>query len=250
MITDRLQISVSGAVARLELARPHKRNALDMSTIAELHDFFSAPPADVRVAVLCARGDHFSAGLDLSEHVSRSAVEAFESSRTWHRTFDAIEFGRLPVVCALKGAVIGGGLELATACHVRVADPTTFFALPEGQRGISLGGGGSVRVSRLIGVDRVREMMLTGRRYASEDGLRIGLVHELAQPDQLETRVFELARAIAQNAPVSTFVILQSLPRIAAMAPDHGLYMESLSAAMVQTDPEAEDRMSQFLDKR
>ncbi len=250
MTSERLRVTIDGPIARLELSRPHKRNALDVATIAELHAFFSAPPAEVRAVVLAARGDHFCAGLDLSEHVSRTPAEALESSRSWHRAFEAVELGRVPVVAVLTGGVIGGGLELAASCHVRIADRSAFFALPEGQRGIFLGGGGSVRISRLIGMDRVREMMLTGRRYTSEDGLRLGLVHELVDANAAEARAFELATAMARNAPASTYAILQSLPRIAAMPPEQGLYAEALTTVFVQTDPGAEERMSAFLEKR
>ncbi|HZO95698.1 MAG TPA: crotonase/enoyl-CoA hydratase family protein [Candidatus Baltobacteraceae bacterium] len=250
MSAEGLVVSVDGVVARVRLSRPHKRNALDAATIAGLHAFFASPPAGVRVAVLTAEGDHFCAGLDLSEHVRRSPMEALESSRAWHRAFDAIELGTIPVVAVLKGAVIGGGLELAASCHVRLADRTTFFALPEGQRGIFLGGSGSVRITRLIGMDRVREMMLTGRRYGAEDGLRLGIVHELAEANEADARAQALAESVAKNSDASTFAMLQSLPRIAAMPPEHGLYAEALTTVFVQSDPAAEDRMSAFLEKR
>ena len=88
----------------------------------------------------------------------------------WHRAFERIERGRLPVVAVLKGAVIGGGLELASATHLRVAEPSAFYALPEGQHGLFVGGGGSVRVPRLIGAHRMADMMLTGRVLDAEEG--------------------------------------------------------------------------------
>ena len=93
----------------------------------------------------------------------------------WHAALERVQYGPVPVVASLQGAVVGGGLELASACHIRVADETTFFALPEGSRGIFVGGGGSVRIPRLIGVARMTDMMLTGRVYNAQDGERIGL---------------------------------------------------------------------------
>ena len=99
----------------------------------------------------------------------------------WHRAFHEIEFGRVPVVAALKGAVIGGGLELALSAHLRVAESSAFYALPEGQRGIFVGGGASVRLPRLIGVSRMRDMMLTGRVHDAESGERLGLSHRTVE---------------------------------------------------------------------
>ena len=91
-------------------------------------------------------------------------------SQLWHRCLEPIEQGDVPVIAVLQGAVVGGGLELAAACHIRIAEQSTFYALPEGQRGLFVGGGASVRVSRLIGVARMMDMMLTGRTYGAEEG--------------------------------------------------------------------------------
>ena len=125
--------------------------------------------------VLDADGDHFCAGLDLSEMGEHDTLSGVRHSRMWHRAFEQIEFGPVPVVAALKGAVVGGGLELAAAAHLRVAERSTFYALPEGMRGIFVGGGASVRVPRLIGVARMADLMLTGRRYDAEEGAAFGL---------------------------------------------------------------------------
>ncbi|MDJ0932775.1 enoyl-CoA hydratase-related protein [Breoghania sp.] len=134
------------------------------------------------MALLSGSGVHFSAGLDLSEHVARPAPEVMKHSRHWHSVMDTIQYGDLPVVAALEGAVIGGGLELAAAAHVRVGDPSTVFQLPEGRRRIFVGGGASVRIGRILGPDRMIEMMLTGRKYNAEEGVRLGLAHYLSEP--------------------------------------------------------------------
>jgi len=146
-----LQVEDRGEVAVVRLNRAAKRNALDDATVLGLEAVFSSPPAGARVIVLDAAGDHFSAGLDLGELAERDAFASMAHSRMWHRVFDRIERGDLPVVAVLKGAVVGGGLELACAAHIRVAEPSTFYALPEGQRGLFVGGGASVRVGE--GVD-------------------------------------------------------------------------------------------------
>ena len=121
--------------------RPDKRNAMSDAFIAELDAAFTDPPDAVKVFVLTGAGGHFCAGLDLAEHVERSAEDGIYHSRGWHRILDRIQFGGRPVVSAMEGAVIGGGLEIATATHVRIAEPSTIFQLPEGRRGIFVGGG-------------------------------------------------------------------------------------------------------------
>ena len=164
-----------GDIAILRLSRPQKRNALDDTTILGIEAFFKALPKDIKAVVIHGAGQHFSAGLDLSELTERNTAEAVQHSRMWHRVFDAMQFGKVPIVAVLHGAVVGGGLELAAACHLRVAERSAYYALPEGSRGIFLGGGGSVRLPRLIGVSRVMELMLTGRTYGAEEGQSFGL---------------------------------------------------------------------------
>ena len=168
-----------GEVGVLRLSRTAKRNALDDATVLGIEAFFGAPPAGVRAVVLDAEGDHFSAGLDLSELTERDVLEGVQHSMMWHRAFARIESGTVPVIAVLKGAVIGGGLELASATHLRVAESSTFYALPEGQHGLFVGGGGSVRVPRLIGAHRMADMMLTGRVLDAQEGQDTGLSHYL-----------------------------------------------------------------------
>src|SRR5271166_3182797 len=136
-----LRATRCGAVAHLRLARSEKRNALDDVTVLGLETFFTRLPADIRAVVLTGEGAHFSAGLDLSDRLSEVAeqhdpLQGVLHSRMWHRAFEAIQFGRAPVIAALHGAVVGGGLELAAATHIRVAERSTYYGLPEGQRGI------------------------------------------------------------------------------------------------------------------
>ena len=137
-----LTIEQKGTVLAVGLNRPAKRNALNDGIILAIQDCFSNIPDDVGAVVIHGVGDHFSSGLDLSELTEHDATEGLRHSQMWHRVFDRIQYSRVPVIAALKGAVIGGGLELACAAHIRVAEPSTYFALPEGQRGIFVGGGG------------------------------------------------------------------------------------------------------------
>jgi enoyl-CoA hydratase/carnithine racemase len=245
-----LRCVVHGPVAVLCLARPAKRNALNVELVEGLRRFFDAPPDGVRAVVLHGEGAHFCAGLDLSDITEQDATAGVFHSRLWHRAFAAIEGGTLPVVAVLQGAVIGGGLELAAAAHIRVAEPSTFYALPEGQRGIFVGGGGSVRIPRLIGVARMADMMLTGRTYGASEGAAIGL--STYQPGDGEglALAMELAEKIAGNAPLTNFAIVQALPRIADADPAMGYLAESLMSAVAAADGEAKQRLADFLEKR
>lgn len=253
LLPPSLQVERQGAdgqVAVLRLSRREKRNALNDSTVRGIEAFFSSPPAGVMAVVLDADGEHFCAGLDLAELTARDVFESLEHSRMWHRAFERLEHGRLPVVAALKGAVIGGGLELASATHIRVAEPSTFYALPEGQHGLFVGGGGSVRVPRLVGAHRMADMMLTGRVVDAQEGHAIGLSHYLTGPGQAFTRALTLAERIAANSPVTNFAVLEALPRIAQANPAEGFLMESLMAAVASSSPQAQERMQAFLQKR
>jgi (methylthio)acryloyl-CoA hydratase len=238
------------AIAVLRLNRPKKRNAIDDALVLALGRFFESPPESVRAVVLTGAGEHFCAGLDLSEHRHRSAMEVMRHSQLWHRVFERVQLGGLPVVSALHGGVIGGGLELAASTHVRVAEPSTFYALPEGQRGIFVGGGATVRVARIIGAGRMIEMMLTGRRYDAEEGLRLGLSHYVVAKGEAMERALILAEQIAGNAALSNYAVLTAIPRIENMAASDGLFTESLMAALAQTGEDAQARLNAFLNRR
>ena len=239
-----------GDVAVLQIRRAHKRNALDDDTVLGFDAFFSAIPDSIGAVLLTAEGDNFSAGLDLSELKERDVRQGIEHSRLWHRTFEKIQFGRVPVVAVLHGAVVGGGLELAAAAHVRVAERSAYYALPEGSRGIYVGGGGSVRLPRLIGVARMTDMMLTGRTYSAEEGQSMGLTTYLVDAGKGFAKGLELAQRIAANAPLTNFAVMHALPRIAESDPATGYAMESLISSIAQADPEAKARLKDFLEKR
>src|SRR3954464_8780208 len=248
--SDLLTIEQSGTVLTVGLNRPAKRNALNDGVIHDIGDCFANLPDGVGAVVVHGIGDHFSSGLDLSELTEQDATEGLRHSQMWHRVFDRIQYSRVPVIAALKGAVIGGGLELACAAHIRVAEPSAYFALPEGQRGIFVGGGGSVRLPRLIGVARMTDMMLTGRVYSATEGASYGFAQYLTAQGGALPKAMELAARIATNAPLTNFAVLQALPMIAEANPQTGLLMESLMATVAQSDKEAKRRIRAFLDRK
>jgi enoyl-CoA hydratase/carnithine racemase len=245
-----LRADQAGAVLHLRLNRPAKRNSISDDLLAQLHTAFVNIPAGVRAAVISGEGEHFCAGLDLSEVSERSVTEGMQHSRAWHACFDAIQFGPVPVIAVLHGAVVGGGLELASAAHLRVAEASSFYGLPEGTRGIFVGGGGSVRISRLIGVARMTDMMLTGRVFDAAEGQTFGISNYLVGADEGLAKALALAEKIAGNAPLSNYAITQALPRIADLSAADGLFMESLISSIAQGDEAAKERVRAFLEKR
>ena len=243
-----IHFEMNGAVAMVRLSRPSKRNALNDGLIEALRDVFQNLPESAMAAVIHGDGAHFCAGLDLSELKERDAGQGMHHSRSWHVALEAIQMGRVPVVAALHGAVVGGGLELASACHIRVADDSSFFALPEGTRGIFVGGGGSVRIPKLIGVARMTDMMLTGRVYDAQEGERVGFAQYLVPTGTALAKAIELATRIATNAPLTNFALTHAMPRIAEQPADHGLFTEALMASIAQAAPEAKARVRAFLE--
>ncbi|MEC7297386.1 MAG: methylthioacryloyl-CoA hydratase [Pseudomonadota bacterium] len=233
------------------LNRAAKRNALDVATVDELVDYFgTAHRRGVRAVVLAGSGDHFCAGLDLVEHwkADRSPDEFMHVCLRWHEAFNKMEYGGVPVIAALQGAVVGGGLELASAAHIRVMDQTTYFALPEGQRGIFTGGGATIRVSDLIGKSRMIDMVLTGRVYQGQEAVDLGLAQYLVEGSSFD-RALELAEKTAANLPLTNFAICSAVSHLNNMSALDAAYAESVVAGMVNTQPAARERLEAFANK-
>lgn len=249
-MSDILQVEIEDGIATLTMNRPGKRNAMCDALLHEIDAFFSDPPEEVKVVILTGTAGHYCSGLDLAEHQQRDAEGTMRHSRGWHAIMDKIQYGGLPVVSAMFGAVIGGGLELATSTHVRIAEPSTIFQLPEGKRGIYVGGGASVRVGRILGADRMVEMMLTGRKYGAAEGLSLGLTHYSVGEGEALPLARKLATQIASNAPLSNYIMIQAISRIEDMDKAGGLFTESLCAALTQTSPHAVEGLQAFLQKR
>lgn len=241
---------IRGNIALCTLTRPEKRNALSDEAGRGIELFFSTLPKHIRGVVLHGRGDNFCAGLDLNELKEADATEGIEASINGQRVNDVVQFAKVPVVAVLHGAVIGAGLELAAAAHVRVAESTAYYALPEGMRGIFLGSGGSVRLPRLIGASTVMDMMLTGRTYDAAEGHALKISQYLVESGTGLAKAIAIAERIATNAPLANFAIIQALPRIVEQDPSAGLFLETLMVSIAQADDEAKKRLRDFLDRK
>ena len=241
---------VDEGIVTVTLDRAAKRNALNADTIEELIEVFSRlPRMGARAVILRAEGTHFCAGLDLVEHrqQDRKPEDFMHICLRWHEAFNKMEYGGVPVIAALKGAVVGGGLELASAAHVRVADHSTYFALPEGQRGLFTGGGATIRVADLVGKARMIDMMLTGRVYKGQEAISVGLAQYLVEDS--EARALELARAAATNPPLSNFAICSAISHMQNMSALDAAYAESVVAGIVNTQSASHARLDAFADK-
>lgn len=238
---------IRGNLAIIALNRAEKRNALAKSIFDGLQEAFTDIPENVQVVIITGNGDHFCAGLDLAEYKLTPAYEGMLYSRWGHKLFDSIQYCGRPVIAAMHGAVIGGGLELAACAHIRVADRTTFYQLPEGRRGIFLGGGGTVRIARLIGVGRLTEMMLTGRRVDVDKGEQLGLSHYVVEPGKSMETALEIAENVAANAKISNYMMLNALSMIEDMPAQAGLFAEAVAQALTLTSPEAQQGIDAFL---
>jgi enoyl-CoA hydratase/carnithine racemase len=244
---------LEGPIALIGLNRPAKRNAINEAVIDELRGAVARAADEADVAVLHGHGSNFCAGLDLAEALARAAGEVKPPRKrkrhSWHEVFDQIARGPIPYVAALHGAVVGGGLELATAAHVRVCDETAFFGLPEGQRGIFVGGGGTVRIQRVVGYTVMADMMLTGRLLSAAEGEREHIVRYVVPPGQALAKAMELAAKIARNTPDTNWRITSVLPRINDLSHDDGLFMEYLNSNL-QRSPETAERLREFVEGR
>lgn len=241
-----------GRVALIGLNRESKRNALSFELQALLKAACRRAYEEASVAILFGHGEHFCAGLDLQE----AAVWMTDPELKYKklvmdspRPFEEMSNSPIPFIAAITGACIGGGLEIATACHIRVADDTSFFALPEGQRGIYIGGGGSVRIARLLGLGRMMDLMLTGRVLSAEEAERYNLIqYRVARGQPLE-HALSLAAKVAENPPMTNWAITNGLPRIQAFSQDDGLFVEGLLTGMVSGSHSAQ-RLNDFVNKR
>ena len=244
---------LEGPVALIGLNRPQKRNAINEAVIAALHAAVQRAGEEADVGVIHGCGEHFCAGLDLAEMLARVTGEKKPRRKRqrhpWHAAFDLIARGPIPFVAALQGAVVGGGLELATAAHIRVADETAFFGLPEGQRGIFVGGGGTVRIQRIVGYSVMADMMLTGRILDVHEAHQVHVVRYVTPPGGALGKAKELAHRIARNSLETNWKITNVLPRVNDLSHEDGLFMEYLTANMAR-GPEAAERLREFVEGR
>lgn len=247
---NHISYELNEEIALIGIDRAAKRNAMNQSMFEALGRAATRAQKEAKVAVIFSHGENFSAGLDLAELLDRDPISSMHDSRAQHAILNLLERGRIPFIAAVHGATIGAGLEIAASTHIRVGDETTFFALPEGRRGIFVGGGGSVRVARLVGVARMMEMMLTARTLTASEGANCNLLQFITPRGEVLAKAIDLARGIAKNSALSNYAIINGLPRIRDASHDDGLFFESVLAAITLAGPDAQAGLREFLEKR
>jgi enoyl-CoA hydratase len=240
-------------IAVITVNRPDKLNALNAGTIAQLDDAVREVRADdgIRAVILTGSGEKaFVAGADIAELSRMGPIDGVQVSRDGQDTFRMLERLPKPVIAAVNGFALGGGLELAMACHVRLASSKAKFGLPEVKLGIIPGYGGTVRLPRLVGRGRALELMLTGDMIDAAEAFRIGLVNRVEEPDALLDAARSMAKKMAANGPVAIALALEAVDRGMSTTIDDAQLLESRLFGLLASTEDMREGMAAFLEKR
>jgi enoyl-CoA hydratase len=237
----------------LTINRPDKLNAISNELTKELKDLLEKIEEDeeLRVLVITGAGDKaFVAGADIKELVNRDARLGRRVSRERQEVFSRIEDLPIPAIGAVNGYALGGGLELALACSIRICSDNAQFGAPEVKLGIIPGDGGTQRLPRLVGLGRAMEMILTGDFIDAQEAYRIGLVNKVVSPDELIGKTMDLARKIASRPPLAVRFAKEAANRSMEGATLAGFTLESYLHALSCTTEDKKEGVSAFLEKR
>jgi enoyl-CoA hydratase len=249
---ENLIVEKRGPVAVVTVNRPDKMNALNVRTREEILAAFKelGDDADVRVVVITGAGEKaFIAGADITEFIGKTPLgtrEMMEKSRA----FDAMEDCPKPVIAMIHGYALGGGCELAMSCDIRIASAKAKFGQPEIKLGIIPGGGGTQRLTRLVGEGKAMELILTGDMIDAEEALRLGLVNHVVPPEQLESKTMEMAAKIAEMSPIALRMAKKAVKNASRLNLQAGLESELDLFILCFTSEDKEEGVRAFLEKR
>lgn len=250
---ENLLVEVADRIATVTINRPDKLNALNSATETELQDVFLGLRDDDAVGGVIVTGageKAFVAGADIGELAGLGAIAGKEFAFQGQTTFTRIAQCPKPVVAAINGYALGGGCELAIACHLRVASESAKFGLPEVSLGLIPGHGGTQRLARIVGVGRALEMVLTGRMVTVEEALRWGLVNGVAAPEALLQATREMMGQILSKGPLAVQYALEATLRGGDLGLDDGLYLEATLFGMACGTDDMKEGTKAFLEKR
>ena len=248
-----LLLETRGQVALVTVNRPAKRNALDVETISELQETFDRLSADASVSAVILTGSGtkaFVAGADIAELKDLSEDEGREFASRGQRVFSRIEELPKPVIGAVNGFALGGGLELALACHVRIASENAQFAAPEVKLGLMCGYGGTQRLPRAVSQGKALEMLLTGDMIDAQDALRCGLVSRVVPQEALLGEALSLAERMAANAPLALRSTLEAVLRGRGMQPREAMAREAELFSVLCGTADMREGTRAFVEKR
>jgi enoyl-CoA hydratase len=248
-----LRVESRDGVAVVTIDRPEKLNALNDRTMEELDAAFAAIGADpqTRGVVLTGAGEKaFVAGADIAELATQSPVDGKERSLRGQRVLDRIERLGKPVIAAVNGFALGGGCELAMACHVRIASENAKLGTPEVKLGLMCGYAGTQRLPRLVGKGRALEMLLTGEMVDAQEALRIGLVNRVVPREKLLAEAEALLRKMLASGPVSLRFTLEAVNDGLEMGFDEAQHQEATLFGLICTTEDMKEGTQAFLEKR
>jgi enoyl-CoA hydratase len=248
-----LLLDVQDRVAVLSVNRPDKLNALNEQTIRELGEAFDELTGrdDVGGVILTGVGEKaFVAGADIAELSTMGPVDGIDVSRLGQQVFRRIELSRKPVIAAVNGFALGGGCELALACHLRIASENAQFGLPEVKLGIIPGYGGTLRLPRIVGKGRALELMLTAQFIKADEAYRIGLANRVVPQAELMDTARKTMQTILANGPVAVGLAIECTTRGMEMSVDDGLALESNLFGLLAATQDMREGMGAFLEKR
>jgi enoyl-CoA hydratase len=248
-----LTLEVQDRIAVLSVNRPEKLNALNEQTIRELGQAFEeiAGRDDVGGVILTGVGEKaFVAGADIAELSKMGPVDGIEVSRLGQQVFRRIELSRKPVIAAVNGFALGGGCELALACHLRIASDNAQFGLPEVKLGIIPGYGGTLRLPRIVGKGRALELMLTAQFIKADEAYRIGLANRVVPQAELMDAARKMLSTIIANGPIAVGLAIECATRGMEMSVDDGLALESNLFGLLAATTDMREGMQAFLEKR
>jgi enoyl-CoA hydratase len=253
MTYQNLLVEHRGGIAIVTINRPDKLNALNDRTVDELGEAFTAIGADpsIRGVILTGTGEKaFVAGADIAELSTQSPVDGKERSIRGQKVLDRIEDLGKPVIAAVNGFALGGGCELAMACHVRIASDNARLGTPEVKLGIMCGYAGSQRLPRLVGKGRALELLLTGEMIDAQEALRIGLVNRVVPRDKLMAEAEVLLRKMIANGPVSLRFTLEAVNSGLELPLAEAQYLEATLFGLICTTDDMKEGTKAFLEKR
>lgn len=240
-------------IGLLTINRPEKLNAISNELISELKNLLDKIENDeeLRVLIITGAGDKaFVAGADIKELVDRDARLGRRVSRERQEIFSHIENLLVPVIAAVNGYALGGGLELALACSIRICSEKAQFGAPEVKLGIIPGDGGTQRLPRLVGLGRAMELILTGDFIDAQEAYRIGLVNKVLPQEELMEKAMELAKKIASRPPLAVRFAKEAVNRSQEGDAASGFALESYLHALSCTTEDKKEGVSAFLEKR
>ncbi|HTT67788.1 MAG TPA: enoyl-CoA hydratase-related protein [Gemmatimonadales bacterium] len=250
---DSLLVAVADGVATLTVNRPDKLNALNDRVVSELHQAAVAlkQAPDVRGVVLTGAGPKaFVAGADIGDLARQGVLQGRERSLTGQAMLRAFEAMGKPVLAAVNGYCLGGGCELAMACHVRIASENAKFGQPEVKLGITPGYGGTQRLPRIVGRGNALHLLLTGEQIGAAEALRIGLVSRVVPADQLLAEADRLMRTILANGPLALRLTMEAVDRGLDVTLEEGLRLEADAFGLVAATDDMKEGLTAFLEKR